>query len=165
MIRNILNLRYAANLDYAHRLVEGLDDTQANEAPVDGMNTPRWIIGHLAQTADQVGLGWVLEMERTIPEWDAWFDLGTLPGHLTADQPSLADAIDHLDRLHAVVSERVLASSPAFFERSLHDVAPERFRKRFPTVGNALAHIMLSHEMQHLGQLSAWRRVKGLPAV
>lgn len=165
MIRNILNTRYASNLDYARRLVEGLSEEQANTLPAEGMNSPRWIIGHLAQTADQVPLGWIFEAERTIETWDAWFDMGTTSAALTADQPSLSDALAHLDRLHERVSGMVAEASPAWFERSVPVSAPERFRQRFPTIGNALAHTMVGHEMMHLGQLSAWRRVLGMPAV
>jgi hypothetical protein len=34
-----------------------------------------------------------------------------------------------------------------------------------PTVGDLLAHLMTTHEAAHLGQLSAWRRLLGLPGV
>ncbi|MEM1109931.1 MAG: DinB family protein [Planctomycetota bacterium] len=165
MIRRILTTRFASNLDYTRRLIDGMSEEHANVLPADGMNSPRWIVGHLAQTADMVTLGWVFEAERSIDSWDAWFNGGTTSAALTAEQPSLAEAMVHLERLHASVSERVEASSPAWFEKSAPGIAPDAFRQRFPTIGNALAHTMLSHEMMHLGQLSAWRRVQGLPAV
>ena len=169
MIRNVLCLRFAANLDYARQLVAGLSAEQADQVPAPGMNTPRWIMGHLAQTADQVTLGLVFEQPRVIPEWDAWFDAGTQSVDLTADQnkaaPNLDGVMERLENLHGVISELVTNSSPDFYERSVVASAPEGFRAKFPTVGNALAHTMLLHEMQHLGQLSAWRRVSGLPAV
>ena len=34
-----------------------------------------------------------------------------------------------------------------------------------PTAGDLLAHVLTTHATMHLGQLSAWRRLKGLPAV
>jgi hypothetical protein len=40
-----------------------------------------------------------------------------------------------------------------------------RWKEIMPTVGIALPYLLLVHENQHLGQLSAWRRVLGLPAV
>lgn len=165
MIRNILNARFAANLDYARRLVDGLTEDQANVIPAEGMNSPRWIVGHLAQTADQVTLGWMLGEPRTIESWDEWFDAGTSSADLTAEQPTLAQALVELECLHGKVSEAVAASPPDRFERSIRAEAPEVFRERFTTLGNALAHTMLVHEMQHLGQLSAWRRLRGLSAV
>ena len=64
-----------------------------------------------------------------------------------------------------MISELVTGTSPDFYERTVAASAPKGFREKFPTVGNALAHTMLLHEMQHLGQLSAWRRASGLPRV
>ncbi|MEM9252449.1 MAG: DinB family protein [Planctomycetota bacterium] len=39
----------------------------------------------------------------------------------------------------------------------------ERWVPKFPQVGLALPYLMLRHEALHLGQVSAWRRVQGLP--
>ncbi len=41
----------------------------------------------------------------------------------------------------------------------------DRWRKTFGTVGGVLAYLMLTHESTHLGQISTWRRVQGLPRV
>ena len=165
MYRAILTQRFATNLDYARRLVDGLTEAQADDAPAPGMNTPRWIVGHLAQTADMVTLGLIWQQPRSIEPWDAWFNGGTTPTPRAGDQPTLAQTMQRLEQLHQTISGLVGTSSPDFYERSVPDTAPEGFRQRFSTVGTALAHTMLLHEMQHLGQLSAWRRVQGLPAV
>ena len=41
----------------------------------------------------------------------------------------------------------------------------ERWREKFPTIGHVLGYLLIHHEGFHLGQLSAWRRVSGLPSV
>jgi hypothetical protein len=41
----------------------------------------------------------------------------------------------------------------------------ERWKATFPKVGSILGYLMLVHESTHLGQISMWRRVQGLPAV
>ena len=38
-------------------------------------------------------------------------------------------------------------------------------RDFWPTLGDGLVWMIASHENIHLGQLSAWRRVQGLPSV
>lgn len=38
----------------------------------------------------------------------------------------------------------------------------ESMRKYFPTVGDMVIFLMTSHEMNHLGQVAAWRRAMGL---
>ncbi len=165
MIRNILVQRFAANLAYTHQLVGGLTEEQTDHAPVDGMTTPRWVVGHLVQVADQITLGWVLEQPRSLEPWDAWFGMGTYPRDLPDQAPTLAVGLQELERLHGVISECVKASSPDLYERTIPASVVEGFRERFGTIGNALTHTMLLHEMQHLGQLSAWRRAQGMPEV
>lgn len=40
-----------------------------------------------------------------------------------------------------------------------------RWQEIMPTAAIALPYLMFNHENLHLGQLSAWRRVQGLPSV
>jgi hypothetical protein len=37
--------------------------------------------------------------------------------------------------------------------------------KHAPRMADFVAHLMTTHAASHLGQLSAWRRLRGLPAV
>lgn len=41
---------------------------------------------------------------------------------------------------------------------------PETFT-RYPVMGSALMHVMIAHNLLHLGQLSVWRRAQGLLSV
>ena len=36
------------------------------------------------------------------------------------------------------------------------------FKERFPVLGQAVLFLCNNHQMMHLGQISAWRRVMGL---
>jgi hypothetical protein len=40
-----------------------------------------------------------------------------------------------------------------------------RWQDRMPVAGLALPYLMLVHENQHMGQISAWRRALALPSV
>ena len=40
----------------------------------------------------------------------------------------------------------------------------EKSRAHFPTVGDYAIFLMTGHEMDHLGQIAAWRRAMGLGA-
>jgi hypothetical protein len=51
---------------------------------------------------------------------------------------------------------------PAVLERP---IPLERWTGRFPRIADATLYLMLSHEAAHLGQVSAWRRAGGRPAV
>ncbi|MEO0630202.1 MAG: hypothetical protein AAFY46_05680, partial [Planctomycetota bacterium] len=64
--------------------------------------------------------------------------------------------------------EQCLGNPPLMPEHRVDDAAlaaptpVERYRQRFPTVMCAVDFLITSHQMLHLGQLSAWRRIKGL---
>jgi hypothetical protein len=62
------------------------------------------------------------------------------------------------DRLAAALGE----VDPAVFARP---IPLARWAERFPRIGDAVLYLMLSHEGGHLGQISAWRRAGGRPAV
>jgi len=38
----------------------------------------------------------------------------------------------------------------------------ENTRKYFPTIGDMVTFLITGHEMEHLGQIAAWRRAMGL---
>ena len=40
----------------------------------------------------------------------------------------------------------------------------EKRRAHFPTVGDFAIFLMTAHEMDHLGQIAAWRRAMGIGA-
>jgi len=144
MLRTILAQRYAANLQYAHGLVADIDDAASVTAPALGMNHPRWVLGHLLLTADRMTGVAVLGLDADQPDaWDELFKPATeaLTGAAAEAYPTLAELLAAFDAKHAAIAEVVQAADPA------------------------LMHTMVAHEMQHLGQLSAWRRASGLPRV
>ena len=168
MLRTILANRYALNLQYARDLVADVDDAASVTTPAPGMNHPRWVVGHLVLTADAMTGHRILGLELTTDAaWDGWFGGGT-PPRVGADAdayPPLTQLLAALETRHEAIADAVRGADASIFERTTPEAAGEGFRKRFPTVGGALLHTMVAHEMQHLGQLSAWRRAKGLPSV
>lgn len=63
---------------------------------------------------------------------------------------------------HEQVCELLSNSTDAVFEQPIE---LERWREIMPNAGILLPYLMLNHENQHLGQISTWRRVMGLPRV
>lgn len=152
---------YAMMLGYCRRLVADLDDAALTRTPAPGVNTPLWILGHLAIAADY---GRELAgLPRACPsEWHAAFGPETDPGKVPHPAPTKAELLAAIEAGHAAVdlavtglsAERLSAPNPVPF-----------LKDRLPTVGDLLAHLLTTHDAIHLGQLSAWRRVSGLPAV
>ena len=145
---------------YAHRLVADIPDEHLAAQPAPGMNAPAWVLGHLAVAADY-GLE-VLGRPYTAPA--AFHDLFGPGSEPTADRvlyPSRADLLAAYDAGHAAVTEAVPTADPARMAMP-NDLG---FLPELPTIGAVVSHLLTTHEAIHLGQLSAWRRAVGLPAV
>lgn len=160
MKAHILSI-YAMNLKYARGLVDDVADDRMAEQPAPSVNHPAWVLGHLALTTDFMAS--LLDLDSHCPP--AWRDLfggGTQPKPDRALYPDKATLLDTLAAGHERNAEAFTAFDPA---RMDEPIGNPRMAKRLPTVGAWLIFGMGHHEMLHLGQLSAWRRVLGLPGV
>ncbi len=160
MLKPLLNI-YALNLDHANRLVADLDEQSMAVQPAPGMNHAAWIIGHLACTCDVVMM--VLGQPKVAPAgWRERFGARTIPVADRAAYPDKQTLLDALAHGHEQVAAAVGALDMDQLQQPPVD---ERFRQCWPSVHDALLHVMVGHEQMHLGQLSAWRRVQGMAAV
>ena len=149
---------YGINLKFAKGLVADLTAEQMCQQPHGVVNHPAWSLGHLA--ASKVGLLRLLGHDASLPEgWGEAFKTGGIPSSDPSGFPSKDELLSTLESLHDRVTTVVKASDSA----TLATPHPhEGTRKHFPTIGDMVAFLMTSHEMDHLGQLAAWRRAMGL---
>lgn len=149
---------YGFNLGYAKMLVEDLSAEQVVAQPGGVINHPAWSLGHLAVASNY--LGKFLGLESSLPEgWAETFKIGGEPSGDLADYPPMDEILDELREQHARNAEAVKHVDAARFAEP-HPI--EARRNRFPTVGDQVVFLMTAHEMDHLGQLAAWRRAMGL---
>lgn len=148
------------NLGYARRLVADLTDDQMTVQPVAGvlMNHPAFVLGHLAWVCDH-GATLLGETAALDPTWKERFSSAEKPAR--TDYPPKAVLMSAYEAAHTRLMSLALAA-PA---EVLNTPPAERFRARFPTLAHFVLHMLTNHEAVHLGQLSAWRRASGLPAV
>ncbi|MGL4550856.1 MAG: DinB family protein [Gemmataceae bacterium] len=148
-------------LAYARMLAAGLDDATLADIPAPGMNPPLWVYGHLAVVADLGGK--ILGRASVMPAgWGRAFGPGSDPAAPPSPRPTLAELLAAFDAGHESLRSAVRAATAAQMD------APSPFApaaKLLPTAGDLIAHMLTTHATLHLGQLSAWRRLKGLPAV
>ncbi len=148
-------------LDYARKLADGIDDAAMTAQPAPGLNTPLWIYGHLAMASDYAGV--LLGLERGCPKaWHKAFGPGSDPAAVPPPHPTKQELLAALDANHARVAAALKAATPEQLAR------PNTFeftKQALPTTGDMIAHLLTTHPMLHLGQLSAWRRLRGLRAV
>jgi uncharacterized damage-inducible protein DinB len=160
-----LLLMYDRNLDYAKRLTADIaDDKFAAEPPgaKAPLNHAAWVIGHLAHVCDFYGGALGATGGPTMPK-----DWGTLFGGSSKPEPGgnyppKAVLLKALEDGHARIKQLALQKPAEFWSQPPAD---EKRRARFPTNAAMAVHIIVNHEAVHLGQLSAWRRAQGLPAV
>lgn len=157
MIEHVINL-YKFNLNVANRLVQDLTPQQMVQQPSGVVNHPAWSLGHLAMTANNLAV--LLGLKSQVPEgWNQIFSIGGIPSGDLSLYPSKEELISILTAQHERNSAAVFKADPAWFSTPHPN---EQRRKVFPTVGDMVVMLMTSHEMNHLGQISVWRRAMGL---
>ena len=155
---NHLTLLYAFNLKYAEKLVKDVSPEQMVHQPGGVINHPSWSLGHLVVSANR--LGQLLGLKSQLPDgWEKIFATGGIPSGNEADYPSKEEILEALREQHARNAEAVAQSDPSAFTVPHPN---EKTRSYFPTVGDMVIFMMTSHEMDHLGQIAAWRRAMGL---
>jgi hypothetical protein len=150
------------NLAYAQRLIADLDQSQMDHQPQPGMNHPAWVFAHLT-AYHPVLEGLIIGQTPDDPRGHR-FGMGSTP---EADPDGKvyggkAELVAGFSDGHAAVETALRAATDDDLARPM---PIERWAEPFPTVGDSLGYLMLVHESTHLGQLSAWRRVQGLPSV
>ena len=148
---------YAFNRNYCQKLFSDIADDEMLVQPAAGVNTPAWLLGHLAICTD-FALG-ILGQEKRLPaEWMTYFGPGSQP--LPGDQtwPERAEMWDGYVNGHELVDAASRDADPQL----LAQPNPIEFLvSELPTAGDLLAHLMSTHECFHLGHLSNWRRQMG----
>jgi len=161
MLQHVLHT-YTMNLAYATRLVGDLSEDQMCTQPHRVVNHPAWSLGHLAVAADH--LGKLLGLSSDLPAgWEDTFKTGGTPSPDKSLFPDRDEILRVLSQQHARIARGLSDVDPATLARPHPN---EKSRAHFPTVGDFAIFLMTAHEMDHLGQIAAWRRAMGLgPAV
>jgi hypothetical protein len=146
-------------MGYLRRLIEDLADERLAEQPHAGVNHPAWILGHLALTADSVQA--LLGAQKTAPaDWASLFGSGSKPNTSRSAYPSKDELVHAVEHNFEQLRQRVvLATAEQLSQPNPH----ARTKAGLPTVKDVLAFLLTGHLGVHLGQLSAWRRLIGLP--
>ncbi len=149
---------YGFNLAAAETLVKDVSAEQMAEQPGGVINHPAWSLGHLVMAAN--GLGQMLGLESNVPDgWSDTFKTGGEPSGDLSAYPGKEEILTALKQQHA---RNVEAAKNVDASRFAEPHPNEGAREHFPTVGDMVVFLMTSHEMDHLGQIAAWRRAMGL---
>lgn len=143
---------------YGDALLKDIAPQDICRQPIEGMNHPAWILGHLAWVADRHA-GYAGDTPK-LESWAARFSGGTKPTTNPSDYP----AKDELIAAWHDANARLIAAASKATDETLNKPTPsDRLRLTFPTLREFLPFSMTSHTSLHIGQLSAWRRAMGQP--
>ncbi len=161
--REILLKSYRFNLKYAADLVADIEDDLLYSVPAPGLeNTPGFTLGHLVTGSTLIAQD--LGENCSLPQgWDDFFlrrgpGDPRLPTNDAPDLPGKAALLQELTDRHRIVEGRIEElDNDRFFEP-----CQWRFSNYYPTFGDMLIFMCVSHEAMHLAQLAAWRRAFGM---
>lgn len=142
----------------AELLVKDLTAEQMTTQPHGLINHPAWNLGHLVSSAHEACK--LVGIESSLPDgWSKKFLAGAPPDPDPASNPSRDELLTEFRACHERVSQALPTLDPETLAKQHPD---EGARKYFPTLGDHLVYMMTAHEMDHLGQVAAWRRAMGL---
>jgi hypothetical protein len=146
-------------MQYCRRLVADIADERMAEQPAEGINHPAWVVGHLAWTADRALE--VLGGSATLPaDWPALFGRGSTPTASRSAYASKDELLRALEEGYEHLRQRVKSATP---EQLSQPTTNRLARETLPTSKEFIAFLLSGHFGVHLGQLSTWRRLIGLP--
>ena len=152
------------NRDYGPKLVADLEPAQMTVqlAPKDGLpaNHPAWIFSHL--NVYHPVIAGIIKGERFEDPKDHPFGMLSRPESDSSLYASREELVEQWVSGHDQISELLASSDDSVFARQIQ---LPRWQEIMPTAAMALPYLMFNHENSHLGQLSAWRRIQGLPSV
>lgn len=141
-------------------MIEPLDEVEFYQPLAGGGNSPGWILGHLT-VVHRLG-GALLGGPSVAPEELSLFGPGSSGVVEAAKSPAKAELL----LAEAAADRELLAAVQRAPEDLLNSPQQTPFlQQEFPLVRDLVAHILVSHLSLHVGQLSAWRRAKGLPSI
>jgi uncharacterized damage-inducible protein DinB len=141
--------------------VADLSDEDIVLQPPGVPNHAAWTLGHVIHSCE--AMAGELGVEPWLPnDWESHFGYGSSPTAVVLQRQSKAALLAALE----VASHRLRTALLGMDETALAEPLPdERVREMLPTKGHALLQVVAAHTAFHAGQLAAWRRAIGRPAV
>ena len=93
--------------------------------------------------------------------WEDTFKTGGTPSPDKSLFPGKDELLRVITQQHARIAQGLADVDPATLAQPHPN---EKRRAHFPTVGDFVIFLLTAHEMDHLGQIAAWRRAMGLGA-
>ncbi len=157
-------------LRYARRLVSGIPGHRAARFSAPGghlvvANHPVFILGHLCLYPARVGQFLGVDASSMIPP-DVYNTLFSKDAQCRDDvhgdiYPAFAEIVDFYVASYERALEIMRGAKDD--QLSVENPVDSPIKQVCPTLGSMLTFYLTGHVSMHLGQLSTWRRMEGLP--
>ena len=134
-----------------------LQPAPSGEAP---SNHPAWVLSHLNVYMPLLSLA--IDGKPFEDPKEHEFGMQSKPLADASVYASKEKLIGDYVAFHEQVIGQLEAAGDSVFETAIQ---LPRWQPVMPTVGFCLPYLLCNHENMHLGQISAWRRIQGLPSV
>jgi hypothetical protein len=166
---NVIADSLGLSLGYAERLLRGVPTDRFPRFAAPGgvivtSNHPAFIYGHLSLYAPKI----LHQIGHPAPAVPEHFEVRFSKDATCVDDPDLdldpplQEVVEFFQEGHRMVSAALRSTPDDVFQQP--NPAEGRMRDLFPTIGSVQAFYCGGHMMMHLGQMSAWRRMEGMPA-
>ena len=152
---------YRFQQGYGEMLLGAMDTKDAYALICDGGVHPAWVFGHLACVGNNMskrlgGPGIIEDEDR----YQTLFGFGSQPATDPSQYPTFDELVAVWHKAHKALDA---AAASASADALAQPNPSERMKTALPTLGDLASFVMTAHEGMHLGQLSTWRRTRGLP--
>ena len=147
-------------LQYLHRMIDSISDPDLDSTFGAGSHSARWILAHLAIAVDYGFMQ--MEMPFLAPkEWHNAYGPGSEAESNAKIRPTKVELLKFIDDNYVKLCIVSLDADKS--KLSVAHTVPLLYDTPIKSKGDLLNHILTTHFASHLGQLSSWRRLMGLP--
>ncbi len=161
-----------ANLDLEiklFQLIRGMLEKMVDEIPPGdfqtlppgGGNSPNWILGHLT-VANLLGVATLGGRPTGLKPMLPIYGPGSKP---TEDPSALSSKEELVASFNATADQLIAAVEAATSDQLLAARESPILQEELPTVKDLVGHLLTTHFGIHIGQLSAWRRERGMDSI
>ncbi|MEL7499798.1 MAG: DinB family protein [Planctomycetota bacterium] len=152
------------NREYGPKLVADLTDDQMTTQPAPEGNAPSnhpaWVLSHLNVYLPVIAA--IIKNEPFADPKEHPFGMLSKPESDRSIYSSKDELVSEFVKWHDEIAALLANADNSIFE---NQIKLERWQNIMPSASIALPYLMFNHENGHLGQVSAWRRIQGMPSV
>ena len=151
---------YRWSAEMIERLVSDVADQQFTAQPVEAINHPAWLLGHVSIYNDVIAA-----LLQGDPFGDPWEQPCGKNSHPVPDRsayPSKEEIMTRFSSGVAAACKVIESTTPEAWSARLEHPT---WGKQFETVSPAVTFLATTHLALHAGQLSGWRRAMQLPRI